>query len=49
LGLQLTSIEDHFEHLQLVRCCLLENSNDELTQRIYSHRKERLKLTCLAG
>ena len=43
LGLQLTSIEDHFEHLQLVKCCLLENSGDELTQQIYNRRHERLK------
>ena len=43
LGLQLTSLEYHFEHLQLVKCCLLENSSDELTQAIYKHHKERVQ------
>ena len=26
-----------------MKCCLLENSEDELTQQIYSRRRERLK------
>src|SRR6185312_8223607 len=43
LGLQLTSLEYHFEHLQLVKCCLLENSKDETTQAIYKHHKERVQ------
>jgi len=39
----LTSLEYHFEHLQLVKCCLLENSKDETTQAIYKHHKERVQ------
>ena len=42
-GLQLTSLEYHFEHLQLVKCCLLENSKDPATQAIYKHHKQRLE------
>ena len=42
LGLQLTSLEFHFEHLQLVKCCLLESSSDETVREIYQLRKERL-------
>ena len=42
LGLQLTSIEFHFEHLQLVKCCLLENSSDETIKAIYQIRKARV-------
>ena len=43
LGLQVTSIEFHFEHLQLVKCCLLENSNDPKIRSIYGVRAERVK------
>ena len=43
LGLQLTSVEYHFEHLQLVKCCLLESSRDETIRSIYKLRKDRVK------
>ena len=42
LGLQLTSIEHHYEHLQLVKCCLLENSKDENIRSLYKMRAERV-------
>ena len=42
LGLQLTSIEYHFEHLQLVKCCLLENSADDKIKGIYALRASRV-------
>jgi len=35
LGLQLTSVEHHYQHLQLVKCCLLENSTDEQIRALY--------------
>ena len=38
----LTSVEFHYEHLQLVKCCLLENSNDDTVRAIYKLRKERV-------
>ena len=38
LGLQLTSITSHFMHLQLVRSCLLANSQDPLIQEIFSRK-----------
>ena len=38
LGLQLTSIRSHFMHLQLVRSCLLANSQDPLIQKIFSRK-----------
>jgi hypothetical protein len=37
LGLQLTAIVEHYKHLQLVKCCLLENSADENVRAIYDH------------
>ena len=45
-GLGLTSIADHFERMQLVKCELLKNSVDESVRLLYSNR-ERLnfKLT----
>ena len=42
LGLQLTSVEYHFEHLQLVKCCLLESSSDETVRGIFKIRQDRL-------
>jgi len=36
-------LEYHFEHLQLVKCCLLENSKDETTRAIYKHHKDRVQ------
>ena len=40
LGLQLTSVEHHYEHLQLVKCCLLENSKDDNVRALYKLREE---------
>ena len=42
LGLQLTSIAHCYKHMQLVKACLLENSNDPLIRQIYDVRKERV-------
>jgi hypothetical protein len=42
LGLQLTSIEHHYQHMQLVKCCLLENSSDPKVQALYKLRKDRV-------
>src|SRR5437762_6786464 len=42
LGLQLTSIEHHYEHLQLVKCCLLENSKDDRVRELYKLRESRV-------
>ena len=41
-GLQLTSIELHYQHLQVVKCCLLQNSKDGDVKAIYELRKERV-------
>ena len=41
LGLQLTSIVDHFERMQLVKCCLLANSKDSNVSTIYEAKRER--------
>ena len=42
LGLQLTSITLCYKHMQLVKCCLLENSNDPNIRDIYKIRKNRV-------
>jgi hypothetical protein len=42
LGLQLTAIEAHYKHLQLVKCCLLQNSSDDTVRAIYNVRKARV-------
>jgi hypothetical protein len=42
LGLQLTSITLCYKHMQLVKCCLLENSNDPTIRDIYKIRKDRV-------
>jgi len=42
LGLQLTSIEQLYQHLQLVKCCLLENSSDATVREIYELHKTRV-------
>ena len=41
-GLQLTSLEHHYMHLQVVKCSLLENSKDVDVRAIYEQRKARL-------
>ena len=42
LGLQLTSIVYHYEHMQLVKYCLLENSKDPSVRSICHLRKSRV-------
>lgn len=42
LGLQLTSLEQHYLHLQVVKCSLFKNSNDEAIREIYTARKARV-------
>jgi hypothetical protein len=42
LGLQLTALEHHYLHLQVVKCSLLQNSKDEDIRAIYEHRKLRV-------
>jgi hypothetical protein len=39
LGLQLTSLEFHYQRMQLTKCCLLENSQDDNVRKIYDHFK----------
>jgi hypothetical protein len=41
LGLQLTSLSEHFQRMQLVKCCLLANSKDDKVQAIYEAKKKR--------
>jgi len=41
-GLQLTSIEHHYKHFQVVKCSLLQNSNDPDVRAIYELRKSRV-------
>jgi len=42
LGLQLTSIEEHYQHLQVVKCCLLQSSQDACIRTLYQQRKEKV-------
>jgi len=42
LGLQLTSIEERYQHLQVVKCCLLQSSQDECIRTLYAQRKEKV-------
>ena len=37
LGLQMTSLEFHYQRMQLVKCCLLRDSQDEMVREIYAH------------
>jgi hypothetical protein len=37
LGLQMTSLELHYQRMQATKCCLLENSQDEKVQAIYEN------------
>ena len=39
LGLQLTSLELHYQRMQMTKCCLLENSQDEKVRELYDHYK----------
>jgi len=41
-GLQLTSLEHQYMHLQVVKCSLLQNSKDVDVRAIYEQRKARL-------
>jgi len=40
LGLQLTSLEEHYQRMQLVKCFLL-SSKDENVRAVYQAKKER--------
>jgi len=42
LGLQLTSISFHFQHMQIVKCSLLANSNDPVVRQIYELKKSHV-------
>src|SRR3954468_10151741 len=42
LGLQLTSVASHYQHMQVVKSCLLLTSQDPLIQQIYSRKSERV-------
>ena len=42
LGLQITSLELHYKRMQVVKCCLLENSQDQDIRAIYELRKSRV-------
>ncbi len=42
LGLQITSLELHYKRMQVVKCCLLENSQAENVRAIYEQRKSRV-------
>ncbi len=42
LGLELTSVSHHYKHLQVVKCCLLQESKDEKVRRIYQNKQERV-------
>jgi hypothetical protein len=42
LGLQITSMLLCYKHMQLVKCCLLENSKDPLVREIYALKKEHV-------
>ena len=42
LGLQLTSVSCHYQHMQVVKSCLLMTSQDPLVQQIYNRKSERV-------
>jgi hypothetical protein len=42
LGLQLTRITHCYKHMQLVKCCLLQNSNDPVVRDIYKIKEDRV-------
>jgi hypothetical protein len=42
LGLQLTSITLCYKHMQIVKCCLLQNSNDPVIRGIYKIKEDRV-------
>ena len=39
LGLQMTSLELHYQRMQVTKCCLLENSQDDKVRAIYENFK----------
>ena len=41
-GLQLTSVPDWFEKMQIIKCNLLENSSDPVVRDIYNMKKKRV-------
>ena len=42
LGLQITSLVYHYQRMQLVKCCLLENSSDKYVRAIYEAKRGRV-------
>jgi len=42
LGLQLTGISFHYQHMQIVRCCLLSSSQDPKVKDIFSRKQQRV-------
>ena len=42
MGLQLTSLELHYQRLQVVKCCLLQSSADANVRAIYEQCKARV-------
>src|SRR6185312_9575167 len=43
LGLQLTSVSSHYQHMQVVKACLLSTSQDPLIQQIFKLKQERTR------
>ena len=41
LGLQMTSLELHYQRMQVTKCCLLENSQDDKVRAIYENFKSQ--------
>ena len=41
-GLELTSIIDHYERIQLIKCELLQNSIDRSVQKLYHIRADKM-------
>ena len=42
-GLQLTSLTDHFVRMQLIKCCLLENSSDSDVVKMFQLKTARVR------
>ena len=44
LGLQMTSLEMHYQRMQVTKCCLLENSQDAKVRAIYENFKRHKQM-----
>ena len=42
IGLQLTQLSSHFQHMQIVKACLLSTSQDPLIQEIFALKQQRV-------